>query len=196
MATTNLSSVPTTNLNYKLCNIVYSAKLAQPVNIDPLLVFLPDIKIGGRNSSVHIWRKYDSFLLQKSGRILIFKCFSQDQANNAVRKLINEIRDLYDIELESVPMICNIVGTFDLGFRLDLGKLSQLIPRSEYFPDLHVSLFATVGKIKATITHTGKCIMFGAKTVEEFEDSVRSLTDIGCKYLAYVKDGVLPGLPA
>ena len=146
MATMNQSSAPTTSLNYKLCNIVYSAKLAEPVNIDPLLVFLPDIKIGGRNSSVHIWRNYGTFLLQKSGRILIFKCFSQDQANNAVRNLVNELRDLYDVEIESMPTICNIVGTFDLGFRLDLGKLSQLIPRSEYFPDLHVSLFAKVGK--------------------------------------------------
>ena len=192
MVTKNPSSAPTTNLSYKLCNIVYSAKLAEPVNIDPLLVFLPDIKIGGRNSSVHIWRKYGSFLLQKSGRILIFKCFSQDQANNAVHNLVNELRDLYDVEIESMPTICNIVGTFDLGFRLDLGKLSQLIPRSEYFPDIHVSLFAKVGKTKATITHTGKCILFGAKTVEEFEDSVQSLTDIGYKYLAYVNDGVLP----
>ena len=141
---------------------------------------------------IYIWRKYGSFLLQKSGRILIFKCFSQDQANNAVHNLVNELRDLYDVEIESMPTICNIVGTFDLGFRLDLGKLSQLIPRSEYFPDIHVSLFAKVGKTKATITHTGKCILFGAKTVEEFEDSVQSLTDIGYKYLAYVNDGVLP----
>ena len=186
MATANPSSAPTTNLNYKLCNIVYSAKLAKSVNIDTLLVFLPDIKIGGRNSSVHIWREYGSFLLQKSGRILIFKHFTVEKARCALNFLLHEIRELMQVSIRIDPTVCNMVGTFSLGFPLELGKFSKLIPKSEYFPDLHVSLFAKVGKTKATITHTGKCVLFGAKSVDDFEEAVRELIDIGCKYLSLV----------
>lgn len=50
--------------------------------------------------------------------------------------------------------ICNIVGTTNLGYKLDLGVLSKTIP-SEYEPDHHPSLFAPLGNgIKATVTHT------------------------------------------
>ena len=185
------SSAPTTNLNYKLCNIVYSAKLSGKIDIHLLETMLADTKISGRNSSIHIRRDYGSFLLQKSGRVLIFKCFSQEKVNSALGKLLVELYDLMtDVNIASEPVVCNMVGNFNLGYRMNLGKLSLMI-KCEYEPDLHVSLFTVVRKTKVTITHTGKCIIFGAKTVSDFEDSVRRLIDIGQYYQEHHEDVVL-----
>ena len=185
------SSAPTMNLNYKLCNIVYSAKISGKIDIYLLETMLANTKISGRNSSIRIRRDYGSFLLQKSGRVLIFKCFSQEQVDSALDGLLGELQDLTtNVSVVSRPAVCNMVGNFDLGFNINLGKLSLAI-KCEYEPDLHVSLFAVVGNTKVTITHTGKCIIFGAKTVPDFEDSVRGLIDIGQYYQEHHKDVVL-----
>jgi TATA-box binding protein (TBP) (component of TFIID and TFIIIB) len=118
---------------------------------------------------------------------LIFKCQSQEGAQNAITLLLKEIDN---IALECAPVICNMVGMVDLGMSLNLGVLSKLIPKAEYEPDLHVSLFASIGTMKATTTNTGKAMLFGARSLRQFEEGVRCLFDIGCKYKES-KNGIL-----
>jgi TATA-box binding protein (TBP) (component of TFIID and TFIIIB) len=137
-----------------------------------------------RNSTVHIQRDYATFLIQKSGRILIFKCKTIAEANTAIEKLDEEMeKNCLALKVTSEPMVCNMVGTVDLGHRLDLGRLSLQLPGSDYYPDIHVSLFTKINRMKATITHTGKVVLFGAKSCHDFEETVLTLSDIDCKYL-------------
>ena len=176
------SSDHTTNLNYKLCNVVFSAK-SEHIPIDALLVILPDIKQAGRNSSVHIWRDYATFMIQRSGRILIFKCDTIEKAMRALENLAQELEDnCLHLNMLQGPTICNMVATVNLGHSLNLGVLSAIIPGAEYFPDLHVSLFAKIGHAKATITHTGKVILFGCKSCEELVATTQQLAEMDQKY--------------
>lgn len=183
----NQSSVPTMNKNFKLCNIVYSMKLEPAVNIWTLETLLPNVKICGRRSSICLKRKY-SYLVNKCGRVLIFKCKNDDDAKDAVAKLLAELRNsCLDFNVLIPPIVCNVVGTVYLGFNVNLGLLSQQIP-SEYEPDHHVSLFAKLGRMRATVTHTGKAILFGARSISEFEQAANDFIEMGCKYLKVVQN--------
>lgn len=101
-----------------------------------------------------------------------------------VDKLLEEVLMLMDdgVGLESDPVICNMVGVVDLAHSFNLQKLSQMLDKCEYFPELHVSLFSKMGKTTATITHKGKCMLFGAKNIDDFEEAVGLLVEMDCKY--------------
>jgi TATA-box binding protein (TBP) (component of TFIID and TFIIIB) len=126
--------------------------------------------------------------------MLIFKCKNLEEAIHAVNQLTQEMEDnCLDLHIHSAPTVCNMVGTVDLGHRLDLGRLFLQLPGSEYYPDIHVSLFVKIKNMKATITHTGKVVLFGAKSIHDFEESVHELCDIDRKYIDFIQNGLPPG---
>jgi TATA-box binding protein (TBP) (component of TFIID and TFIIIB) len=178
----NQLSDPTMNLNYNLCNIVYTTIFAETINLQTLDFFLDNTKICGKNSSIHIKVDQFSYLLQKSGSVLIFKCKSNQEASESLM-VLNRKLDQFELCLTPLhpPVVCNIVGKLDLGYHIDLACLSHLID-CEYEPDLHVSLFAKLKYTKATITHKGKCMLFGAKSEKQFVSDAIVLVDIGFKY--------------
>ena len=96
--------------------------------------------------------------------MLIFKCKTVKEADKAVKLLCKELRSLCLKPVADRPKVCNIVGTTNIGFNLNLAAISQITDHTEYEPDLYVSLFASVLGVKATVTHTGKVIIFGAKS--------------------------------
>ena len=148
------------NLSYKLCNIVYMAKLSTAIKRAHVLL-LPHTKLCGRNSSVHVKLSNRSLVVQKSGNILIFKTKTLDEANDALNNFTMLMRNNnHPVIVLKRPVVCYMVGTTALGYKLNLDVLSGMIC-CEYEADLHPSIFVQLStSMKATLTHTPERLSF------------------------------------
>ncbi len=104
-----------------------------------------------------------------NGKLISVGTKSPKQAELELKKAVRILKKynfIKSVKIES--LVRNIVGVFDLKKNIDLIKLAKTLPRCMYEPDQFAGLVYRMQRsCVALIFASGKCILVGAKSMDE-----------------------------
>lgn len=111
-----------------------------------------------------------TILIFKSGRMIIIGSESENDAEVAARKTVKEIQKLTNKKIKMKEFkITNIVANADLGYKIDIGKLSedQVAQKDDSFPG---AVHQMKQPVKAVLLFSsGKVVFTGAKDRKQID---------------------------
>ena len=109
-------------------------------------------------------------LLFNSGKLVIIgaKCFQE--IDESLRELQDILGHVTNIKLR------NVVGTFHVGFKLDLYHLLYCLREAFYEPELFNGLTVKISTgATCNVFHSGKVIVTGTRTFESCDESINMI---------------------
>lgn len=174
------------DIDISIVNVVVTATLNKPVDLESLSSLFPKMVIYNPDAypppvpayfkSSNMRGKVSIF---PSGKMISVGTRSEEEAKKELSLVVNKLKCLDAIEMKIEPKIQNIVAVIDLGFPVDLEKISFLksvIYEPETFPGAVLRI-----QLQESITATfllfssGKIVCLGLKKVEYIHSALQQL---------------------
>jgi transcription initiation factor TFIID TATA-box-binding protein len=117
-------------------------------------------------------------LIFGSGKMVCTGAKSEKQARSAVRKVVRELKNNGIIILEKPEIeITNIVASADLGGRIDLEMVGEVMDNAMYEPEQFPGLIyrMTEPKVVFLLFSSGKIVITGGKSEEEVKQAAEKI---------------------
>jgi transcription initiation factor TFIID TATA-box-binding protein len=172
-------------------NVVASASAGAELDLQKISMTLEDAEYVPEKFPGLIYRVKDpktALLLFSSGKLVCTGAKSVEMANEVVRRVMGQIRDMGIDVLERPEVhIQNIVATTDLGMDLNLNSIAITLglERVEYEPEQFPGLVYRVAepKVVALLFGSGKIVCTGARKIPDIDRAlsqiVKELTEAG-----------------
>ena len=175
--------VKAVDLSFRVVNMVATAALDRPVELESLPQLFPHealydeeiyggrvayFKSGTMRGRVHIFR---------SGKMISVGTRSTEEAGRELKLVANALKTSLKIK----PKIRNIVATADLGYEVDLERISSIselraIYEPEQFPGAIIKLPLNEDKTASILLFTsGKLVCVGLKKLEDIQEAIDGL---------------------
>jgi len=171
--------------SFKIENVVSTVKLSQSFNLEDLKTKLENAEYNKSKFPGLVHRIKDPkavFLLFNSGKVVCTGSKSIEDAQNASKKLIQElIRQGVEIDSSHEIKVQNIVASADLGSVLNLNSvaLGFGMENIEYEPEQFPGLVYRMSDPKVVILlfGSGKLVITGGKSPMDCENAFRSIKE-------------------
>lgn len=171
----------------KVVNMVANANLyCNDLELMELAIALEDSTYEPEQFPALIYKPEDiknfkpSFLIFKSGKIIIAAAKSKEDVYLAVDLVIKKLEEL-GIKMRRKPdvRINNVVASADLGSKIDVDMTALMLPNVEYEPEVFPGLVWKLPDINATFLmfNSGKIICAGLRDSNMLEDAISRLYD-------------------
>ena len=110
----------------------------------------------------------------RSGKLISVGTKSVEQSKKELRKA-SKILQKHKLSKSAkiIPQVRNIVVRFDLKRKLDIEKLSRILPKSMYEPEMFPGLtYRIQDSCVALLFASGKGVIAGAKTIEDINSAM------------------------
>jgi len=171
----------------KVVNMVANANLyCNDLELMDLAISLEDSTYEPEQFPALIYKPEDvknlkpSFLIFKSGKIIIAAAKSKEDVYMAVDHVIKKLEEL-GIKMRRKPdvKINNVVASADLGSKIDVDMTALMLPNVEYEPEVFPGLVWKLPDINATFLmfNSGKIICAGLREASMLEGAISRLYD-------------------
>ncbi|MEM1731414.1 MAG: TATA-box-binding protein [Ignisphaera sp.] len=161
------------DIRMDIVNVVATTHLQRELDLDLLSIVLRDVGevIYDAARFPGLVLKLEngvSYLVFRTGKIVIVGCRSEEHVNEAVRFLVKQIGKVVGgLPAKLAVQIQNIVITADLGYEIDLETLSEKLKHSVYVPDEFPGLIYRSGiGPSALVFSSGRIVVAGAMSIE------------------------------
>ncbi len=169
----------------KVVNMVANANLyCNDLELMDLAIALEDSTYEPEQFPALIYKPEDvekfkpSFLIFKSGKIIIAAAKSKEDVYLAVDHVIKKLEDL-GIKMRRKPdvKINNVVASADLGSKIDVDMTALMLPNVEYEPEVFPGLVWKLPNLNATFLmfNSGKIICAGLRETNKLEEAITQL---------------------
>lgn len=176
-------------IDLKIVNVVATAVLDQPVDLESLHELFPRIVIYDPTvypppAPVYFKSKdmQGKVSIFPSGKMISVGTRSEEKARQELILVANRLKKAKVAELKTKPKIENIVATADIGFKPDLDKIAlaaeaKVVYEPEQFPGAIIHLTIPKKTIRATILlfASGKVVCVGLKKTEDANTVIQQL---------------------
>lgn len=171
--------------NFKIQNVVSTVKLSRSFNLKDLKSKLDNAEYEKSKFPGLIYRVKESkavFLLFNSGKVVCTGCKSIEDAQNASKKLIQElIRQGVNVDSSNEILVQNIVASADLRSVVNLNAvtLGFGLENIEYEPEQFPGLVYRMDDPKVVILlfGSGKLVITGGKSISDCEKALIHLKE-------------------
>lgn len=162
-------------------NIVATLDLSTPINLELLMTYLsPTHTIRyepKRFPGLIVKTASVSFLIFRTGKIVISGCKSEKEIEEAAKMILRSISKIVpELPPRIRILVQNAVYTAELPVEpIDLETLSEKIQNSMYDPEYFPGLIYKTPRATVLLFSTGKMVIAGTKTLE---DALKTLDEI------------------
>lgn len=172
-------------MNAKVVNLVATADLKQPVDLDylskfPFIIYDQEI-YGGRVAYLKTRKMFGKVSIFFSGKLISIGTKSREQALHDLKYTHNILVSNQIINHIKLKIIVhNIVAILDTQLKMDLEDLSSSNENAIYEPTQFPAVFLHIEEPKSvfTIFNSGKTIITGVKSLKELDDAVEKILKI------------------
>jgi transcription initiation factor TFIID TATA-box-binding protein len=166
--------------NFRVVNVVASARLSQAVSLGSIAASLPGAAFDQEVFSGLVYRRQDpkaTVVLFGNGKIVSTGTASTELAKLAIRRTLKDLEGLESTRLKlGRIVIVNLVAIADLGSTLALSDLYFAVPGSTYEPEGFPGLFMPKrGKSVVLVFGTGKVVCTGATSRGEARSTIEGV---------------------
>ena len=158
------------SVKLKVENIVASVDLFTPLNLEKIMVILPNSKYNPAEFPGIIYHPYGSgiaLLIFSSGKLVVTGAKSVEDVEKTVSELVKTLFKI-GVRLHCAPEIVlqNMVFSGDLGMKFNLDAIALVLPNCEYEPEMFPGVIYRVKEPKAVILlfTTGRIVCSGVKS--------------------------------
>lgn len=162
------------DLEYKVQNVVMTAKIAKNLNLIDINKKLDGaVYEPGKFPALRIRQFGSGFLLYSSGKIVCTGSKSPQDAKDRVFNLVALLKENDISTLKKPTMeVRNIVASVDLKRELRLHELAYVMDESEYNPEAFPGMKVRYAGTRILVFRTGKAIVPGLRTVEDVAKTI------------------------
>jgi transcription initiation factor TFIID TATA-box-binding protein len=171
----------TPSINITIVNVVASVTLHQSLDLNAIVKAFPAVEYRPEQFPGIVFKlkhPKTANLIFGSGKMVCVGAKSEQQANHAVHRVIQQLKD-HGIPINNPPTInvVNIVASASLGTQIDIEKAAYLLERTMYEPEQFPGLIYRMStpKVVLLLYMNGKLVITGAKTEKEVYDAVNRL---------------------
>ena len=163
-------------------NIVASVNLNTKIDLDKVVKHLEGTEYEPEQFPGIVYRFKDpkvATLIFSSGKIVVTGARTVDDVNKVVKKLAKLLKDGGIANPKSPTIqVENIVASAKLNMELNLDKIAFDLENSEYEPDQFPGLVYRMSDPKCAflLFSSGKVVCTGARTIEEVESAVKTVS--------------------
>jgi transcription initiation factor TFIID TATA-box-binding protein len=164
-------------------NIVASASLQQNIDLNSVIKAFPTVEYRPERFPGLVFRlkhPKTATLIFSTGKMVCTGARSEQQAKQAVRKVVKELKN-HGIIIMKHPIITvvNIVASVNLGGRIDLERTTYMLDRTLFEPEQFPGLIYRMDEPKVVflLFTSGKCVCTGARREEVVYASVIKMRD-------------------
>lgn len=169
--------------NVKIENIVASTHLETRIPLDRIAIYMENTEYEPEQFPGLVYRLKDpksAALLFGSGKIVCTGTKSPEQAQDAVRKIVEELKE-NDVDIGEVPEIevQNVVASSELDANLNLNRIAFELIETEYEPEQFPGLVYRCEEpdVAFLLFSSGKIVCTGGKTYEDVEEGISVLKE-------------------
>lgn len=167
----------TTMLEVKLYNVVGGGPVGVPISLDMVAKWdgatyepqvFPGVRLRLADCTVQLFR---------TGKIVVVGAKSEDAVYSAMDKTVDRLRGCGIRAAGAVSEIYNVVGTANLGTKLDPSVVVLSVPKSMYEPEHFPGVIIRRQYPRCTILlfASGKIVCVGAKSAKSARDAVNQM---------------------
>ena len=175
------SSVDLKDLDLRIENVVATASLEQKIDLPSIMKVFRNVEYRPRRFPGLVFRMKKpktATLIFTTGKMVCTGAKSAKMAISAVRKVVRELRkEGFIIKRRPKIKIVNIVGTANVGGKVDLEAAAAIMDNIMYEPEQFPGLIYRIQepKVVMLIFASGKTVITGGKTREQVEEAVEML---------------------
>ena len=175
------SSVDLKDLDLRIENVVATASLEQKIDLPSIMKVFRNVEYRPRRFPGLVFRMKNpktATLIFTTGNMVCTGAKSAKMAISAVRKVVRELRkEGFIIKRRPKIKIVNIVGTANVGGKVDLEAAAAIMDNIMYEPEQFPGLIYRIPepKVVMLIFSSGKTVITGGKTREQVEEAVEIL---------------------
>ena len=172
------SSVDLKDLDLRIENVVATASLEQKIDLPSIMKVFRNVEYRPRRFPGLVFRMKNpktATLIFTTGNMVCTGAKSAKMATSAVRKVVRELRkEGFIIKRRPKIKIVNIVGTANVGGKVDLEAAAAIMDNIMYEPEQFPGLIYRIPepKVVMLIFSSGKTVITGGKTREQVEEAV------------------------
>ena len=165
----------------KIVNVVASATIEQPLDLNDITMKFPDVEYHPEQFPGAVFRLKNpktATLLFGSGKMVCTGAKSEELAVKAVNMVVQKLRKgKIKIKNDAVVTIQNIVSSINLRGTVSLEQAARTLPRSMYEPEQFPGLIHRMLEPKTVILifASGKLVCVGAKQEDTIHRSVNQI---------------------
>ena len=175
------SSVDLKDLDLRIENVVATASLEQKIDLPSIMKVFRNVEYRPRRFPGLVFRMKKpktATLIFTTGNMVCTGAKSAKMAISAVRKVVRELKkEGFIIKRRPKIKIVNIVGTANVGGKVDLEAAAAIMDNIMYEPEQFPGLIYRIPepKVVMLIFSSGKTVITGGKTREQVEEAVEIL---------------------
>ncbi len=175
------SSVDLKDLDLRIENVVATASLEQKIDLPSIMKVFRNVEYRPRRFPGLVFRMKNpktATLIFTTGNMVCTGAKSAKMAISAVRKVVRELKkEGFIIKRRPKIKIVNIVGTANVGGKVDLEAAAAIMDNIMYEPEQFPGLIYRIPepKVVMLIFSSGKTVITGGKTREQVEEAVEIL---------------------
>ena len=175
------SSVDLKDLDLRIENVVATASLEQKIDLPSIMKVFRNVEYRPRRFPGLVFRMKNpktATLIFTTGNMVCTGAKSAKMAISAVRKVVRELKkEGFIIKRRPKIKIVNIVGTANVGGKVDLEAAAAIMDNIMYEPEQFPGLIYRIQepKVVMLIFASGKTVITGGKTREQVEEAVEML---------------------
>ena len=175
------SIVDLKDLDLRIENVVATASLEQKIDLPSIMKVFRNVEYRPRRFPGLVFRMKKpktATLIFTTGKMVCTGAKSAKMAISAVRKVVRELRkEGFIIKRRPKIKIVNIVGTANVGGKVDLEAAAAIMDNIMYEPEQFPGLIYRIQepKVVMLIFSSGKTVITGGKTREQVEEAVEML---------------------
>ena len=172
------SIVDLKDLDLRIENVVATASLEQKIDLPSIMKVFRNVEYRPRRFPGLVFRMKNpktATLIFTTGNMVCTGAKSAKMAISAVRKVVRELRkEGFIIKRRPKIKIVNIVGTANVGGKVDLEAAAAIMDNIMYEPEQFPGLIYRIQepKVVMLIFSSGKTVITGGKTREQVEEAV------------------------
>ena len=172
------SIVDLKDLDLRIENVVATASLEQKIDLPSIMKVFRNVEYRPRRFPGLVFRMKKpktATLIFTTGKMVCTGAKSAKMAISAVRKVVRELRkEGFIIKRRPKIKIVNIVGTANVGGKVDLEAAAAIMDNIMYEPEQFPGLIYRIQepKVVMLIFSSGKTVITGGKTREQVEEAV------------------------
>ena len=175
------SIVDLKDLDLRIENVVATASLEQKIDLPSIMKVFRNVEYRPRRFPGLVFRMKKpktATLIFTTGNMVCTGAKSAKMAISAVRKVVRELKkEGFIIKRRPKIKIVNIVGTANVGGKVDLEAAAAIMDNIMYEPEQFPGLIYRIPepKVVMLIFSSGKTVITGGKTREQVEEAVEIL---------------------
>ena len=174
------------NISFRVVNVVATSALDLPVELQSLPKFFPheaehdDEIYGGRVAYFKSEAMQGKVAIFSSGKMISVGTRSVEEA----RRELNLVAEALKANLNTEPRVRNIVATSDLGYKVDLERISSMsqivaVYEPEQFPGAIIKMPLPNDKTASILLFaSGKLVCVGLKKLEDIQEAIKQLVTL------------------